>query len=89
MDYQRELMRQRRTRMAKAIAVHEDAHGKMSPTVRKQFERDQTIKWGLMRTEFLGSGVPLRRADLNDLSSAFWAEVDRSLDTALAAKRLT
>ena len=89
MDYQRELMRQRRTRMAKAVVVHERAHGKMSPIVRKQFERQQTISWGLRREAFLGYGVPLRRTDLNDMSSAFWAEIDRELDTALAAKRLT
>ncbi len=91
-DYQRQLMRERRTRTAKAVALHEAKYGKMPAPKRKEYIAGVHQRWGEARTEWLSQAAgqvdgKLGWTERNEAIAAFWDTIDRQLDLNLAAAK--
>lgn len=86
-DYQRQLMRERRARIAKALELAEMTTGKMSTADRKAREKALQERWRAARDKFIADKGELRWAERNEASNEFWSMIDRQLDTNLAAAR--
>ena len=86
-DYQRNLMRDRRARLAKAMELAETTTGPMSPAQRKQREKELQARWASARTEFIAKKGHLSWAERNNASNEFWQMIDRQLDANLVAAR--
>lgn len=86
-DYQRELMRARRTRLAKAIALREATFGKMTKPKRLEYAKDVQARWAEERTKFLKGQGTMTWHQRNEAIAAFWDGIDRKLDINLAAAR--
>lgn len=86
-DYQRQLMRERRARIAKAMELAELTGGKLATADRRARERALTERWRQARDEFIGSKGQIGWAERNAASSEFWAMIDRQLDTNLQQAR--
>lgn len=87
MDYQRDLMRDRRIRANKAIELHELTHGSMTTSQKAQFTKDLQARWRKARDEFIKAKGDLGWAERNAAAGEFWADVDRKLDINLATAR--
>lgn len=86
-DYQRNLMRDRRARLAKAMELAETTTGPMSPSQRKQREKELQARWASARTEYIAKKGHLSWSERNDASNEFWQMIDRHLDANLTAAR--
>lgn len=86
-DYQREIMRERRARVAKGLLIYEAAKGKVSGEKRKQIAAALQKRWSEQRTAYLAARRGLNWQDRNSASADFWAKIDQELDTRLAAAR--
>jgi hypothetical protein len=87
-DYQRELMRARRGRVAKAVALREALFGRMTKFKRDEYAKDVQLRWAEERSKFLKERGQLSWHQRNEAIAAFWETIDRNLDQNLAeAKR--
>lgn len=86
-DYQRQLMRERRARIAKAMELAEMTSGKLSVGDRKEREKSLQERWRVARDKFIADKGDLSWAERNEASNEFWDMIDRQLDTNLAAAR--
>lgn len=87
-DYQRDLMRQRRARVAKAIELQELLTGKkLSGDPRKKFSSDIQARWKAARDAAIAAKGDLGWAERNDAAGEFWAEIDEKLDQNIRAER--
>lgn len=84
-DYQRELMRERRARMSRAVAIRERAQGPMTPKQRKLFEKKTHAEWMAERNRQVGMNLPWK--ERNAAVQAFWSELDMRLEEELYALR--
>lgn len=86
-DYQRDLMRERRARLAKAIELQELQHGKMDARTRKRFEKDITQRWSQAQQEFLKKKGRLTWAQRNAARREFWDMIDKNLEKNIQAEK--
>jgi predicted polyphosphate/ATP-dependent NAD kinase len=87
-DYQRDLMRERRARYAKAIELHELTHRtKASPVERRALEESFRKRWAAARAEFIGAKGQLSWKQRNAASGEFWQMIDEKLDQNLREAR--
>jgi hypothetical protein len=87
--YQRELMRDRRSREAKSLELHEQIHGPLRGAARIEFLANLRERWRGERERFIQSkgGNALDWKGRNDAANEFWSMVDRKLDMNLADTR--
>jgi hypothetical protein len=83
-DYQRDIMRDRRKRMAKALLLHEARSGPLKGDARATEMASIRARWDKAKAEYVinrdvGSGAARLEA-IKD----FWAMVDRQLDANVA-----
>lgn len=86
-DYQRNLMRERRARVAKALELAEMTTGRMTPTQRKEREKAMTDHWRQARQDFIAAKGEISWAERNAASNEFWSMIDRQLDANLQQAR--
>lgn len=81
-DYQRELMRERRARLAKAIELAETTSGPMDAAAKRAREQALLETWARAKEEFVRSAEDKRAA-----SRQFWCLIDNRLDLNLTNAR--
>lgn len=86
-DYQRDLMRDRRARMAKALELHELQFGPLRGAARMQEMQNIQGRWGKARAKFLATKGEMSWHQRNEAVQEFWASIDRNLDKNLADAR--
>lgn len=83
-DYQRDLMRERRQRMAKAILLHEARSGALRGADRKTEMESVRQRWTRAKAQFIVDRGATSAEERTQATRAFWAMVDRQLDANLA-----
>lgn len=86
-DYQRDLMRERRARISKAVELQEMLYGKMDKKTRTRFEKDITSRWGVALKDYLKKKGKLTWEQRNEARREFWKTIDRNLDQNIRAER--
>ena len=88
-DYQRNLMRERRARFAKALELHELRSGKKlkSAADRKKVTDKLRKKWADERATFISDQGELSWKERNVVSGKFWDALDATLDKELREAR--
>lgn len=87
-DYQRELMAQRRARTAKAVELQELTKGrKLSQDERAQFGKEIQARWAKERDAYILAKGNLDWHGRNEATREFWAKVDTTLDTNIKDAR--
>lgn len=82
-DYQRNLMRDRRARLAKALALHEASFGPLRGAARITEAKAIQARWDKAKREFLAARGQLGWAQRNEATGEFWARIDDQLDANL------
>lgn len=83
-DYQRDLMRDRRARMAKALSLHEQRFGPLRGAARMAEMQAIQERWNRAKAEHLAGKGEMSWAQRNDATSEFWSKIDRQLDASLS-----
>jgi hypothetical protein len=86
-DYQRELMAQRRARIAKAIELEELLHGEMDATTRDKYVKGLQGRWAEHKDKFLKSLGELTWEQRNKRTAEFWDAIDQKLEANIANER--
>lgn len=86
-DYQRELMRERRARVAKAIELQELRHGKMDTKAKRRFEKEITERWRQAQDEFIKKKGKLKWEARNEAKREFWRTIDDNLEKNIRSER--
>jgi chemotaxis protein histidine kinase CheA len=88
-DYQRNLMRERRARFAKALELHELRAGKKfkNATERNKVVAKLRKKWAEERAAFIADKGNLSWKERNTVSGQFWDQLDNQLDKELRSAR--
>ncbi len=88
-DYQRNLMRERRARIAKALELQELTTSKSfkSAKDRDKATREIMQRWGEARKKFIAAKGKLSWKERNVATTAFWETIDTQLDDNLKAAR--
>lgn len=79
-DYQRDLMQQRRAREAKAIELHELNYGPIRGAGRLTFLQGLRDRWARERASFIRRKGDLTWKERNAAAGEFWAMIDRKLE---------
>lgn len=82
-DYQRDLMRDRRARLAKALALHEARFGPLRGAARIAEAKAIQDRWNAAKREFLTEKGELGWVERNEATAAFWKKIDTQLDANL------
>lgn len=86
-DYQRDLMRERRARMAKAVELQELRHGKMDKKSKARFQKEIAARWSQAQKDYLKKKGKLSWEQRNAARREFWQIIDRNLDENIRAER--
>lgn len=88
-DYQRDLMRERRARFAKAMELQELRSGKKlkNAAERKKLTDKLRKQWAADRAKFISDKGRLSWKERNVASGKFWDELDNKLDVELRDAR--
>jgi DNA repair ATPase RecN len=87
-DYQRELMRERRARLAKALELHEMAGKRIrDPAERAHLSTEIQHRWNEARKKFIAARGKLSWKQKNLAASEFWAGIDAKLDEGLRTRK--
>lgn len=87
-DYQRELMRERRARVRKAMQLHEIRTGvKLEGAARVKFMGDLQARWRKARDQHVDAKGDISWKERNDAAQEFWAKIDQGLDNNIAAEK--
>jgi hypothetical protein len=87
-DYQRNLMRARRARIAKSVELAEALSGtKMDAAQKKEHTKTIQEKWAKARDEFIAGKGDLDWKGRNAASNEFWEMIDTKLDLNLRDAR--
>lgn len=79
-DYQRELMREKRERVYRAIKLEELVRGvPLRGEQRKVYMRDVQTKWMKDRNAFIAAKGDLSWKDRNEAAGEFWRQLDAQL----------
>lgn len=82
-DYQRDLMRERRQRMAKAMLLHEARTGPLKGDERKAQMASIRERWTRAQRQFIVDREATSAAERRQAHRDFWEMVDRHLDANL------
>jgi DNA repair ATPase RecN len=86
-DYQRNLMQERRARVSKALELHERSGKRIRNTQERQTLTAQLQKrWSKAQAEYLKSKGKLSWKERNAARQEFWADIDAKLDADLKTK---
>lgn len=85
MDYQRELMRERRARLAKAVQLRELRYGEMTAREKERYRKEIQQRWSEAREKFIQSKGRLSWHERNEASNEFWRRIDKNLDESIKA----
>ncbi len=88
-DYQRNLMRERRKRMAKALLLHEARSGPLKGETRTAMMAAIRHRWDKAKAEHLTAREIGSAAERLEAIREFWATVDRQLDANIASMHKT
>lgn len=86
-DYQRDLMRQRRSRIAKAVELQELRHGKMDKRARSRFQKEITARWSEAQKDYIKKLGSLTWEKRNQARRNFWETIDKNLSQSIRAER--
>lgn len=87
-DYQRDLMRERRAREAKAVELQELVKGvTLKGKPKSQYLAELRGRWRKARDEFIAAKGELSWKQRNDAANEFWDTIDRQLDANLREAR--
>lgn len=88
-DYQRDLMRERRARFAKALEIQELRSGKKfkSAAERKKHSDKLRKQWSEERAKYISAKGKLSWKERNVVSGKFWDHLDATLDKELREAR--
>lgn len=86
-DYQRQLMRERRARLSKALELEELSQGPLTTSRKRELEKHLSSTWGEARRKFIAEKGEISWAERNQASHEFWDNIDRQLDTSLQSAR--
>lgn len=86
-DYQRDLMRERRQRMAKAILLHEARSGPLKGDARAKEMASIRERWTRAKAQFIVDKDASSGTERVQATRDFWAMVDRQLDANIANLR--
>lgn len=86
-DYQRDLMRERRARMAKALELHEAIHGPLRGAARMAQMQAIQERWAKARDAHMATKGDMSFEQRNEAIREFWNHIDRNLDKNLADAR--
>lgn len=87
-DYQRELMRERRAREAKALELQELTIGHvLRGSARIAYIEGVRSRWNVAKDEYIKAKGDLTWSERNAATREFWAEIDERLDANLAEAR--
>lgn len=79
-DYQRTLMQERRSRLAKALVLHEAKAGKLTGPARKKAMTEIQARWKVARDQSIAAKGELSWKERNEAAQEFWEMIDRQLD---------
>ena len=84
-DYQRELMREKRERLYKAVELEELVRGApLKGAAKSKYMAGVQSKWMQERNAFIAAKGNLTWKQRNEAASAFWQQVDGKLEADLA-----
>jgi hypothetical protein len=83
-DYQRNIMRERRKRMAKALVLHEARSGALKGDERTSAMAAIRRRWEQARAQFLAEQDVMSGEERLVAIRQFWSTLDRQLDANLA-----
>lgn len=84
-DYQRELMREKRERLYKALKLEELMRGRPLDTMaRQKYMRETQAMWMAERNAFIKSKGNLNWKQRNEAANEFWRQLDEKLEHDLA-----
>ncbi len=87
-DYQRQLMAERRERIALAIQLEELVRGiKMNLAQREKYKKDVQARWMHERNQYIAKKGSLTWKERNQAANEFWATVDAQLSKDLEEAR--
>jgi hypothetical protein len=86
-DYQRNLMAERRGRERKALELHELNYGPIRGARRMQFLSDLRDRWAQARAAFIRARGELDWKGRNAAANEFWEEIDRNLELNIREAR--
>lgn len=84
-DYQRNLMREKRDRLAKAVKLEELVRGKtLTQTEREKYKKSMNGKWVKEKTAYIAAQGELSWKGKNEATREFWEKIDAQLTKDLA-----
>jgi hypothetical protein len=86
-DYQRELMSQRRARITKAIDLEELVHGPLCTDEKDRFVRSVQGRWAEAKNKYIAAQGKLSWEQRNEATRKFWKSVDDRLDANINFER--
>ncbi len=87
-EYQRNLMQERRQRLALVVELHERTVGsRLSPAERRKFVTAQQERWRREREAYLSGKGALDWKARNACIEAFWKKIDETLQLEVEAAR--
>lgn len=86
-DYQRNLMRERRIRLHKVIALEQSKRGRpLTPAEKERRTTQAAATWSKEKDKFIKAKGKLSWFERNEAIEEFWKMVDFKLDTNLATE---
>lgn len=82
-DYQRDLMRSRRARMAMALELHERKYGPLRGAARMSETQAIQGRWMAAKRQFLANKGVMDWKQRNEATQEFWQQVDHNLELNL------
>lgn len=84
-DYQRQLMREKRERLQKAVRLEELVRGvPLRGGARTKYMHDVQVRWMNQRADYIRSQGELTWKARNEAAARFWMQVDERLEHDLA-----
>lgn len=84
-DYQRNLMREKRERLAKAVKLEELVRGKtLTQLERERYKKSMNGKWTKEKTAYIAAKGELSWKARNEVTREFWEKIDAQLTKDLA-----
>lgn len=79
-DYQRDLMRERRARVAKALDLHERRYGQLRGAARLAETQAIQERWNVAKCAFMAGRGEMSWNDRLEATQEFWSKIDAQLD---------
>lgn len=87
-DYQRELMREKRERLYRAVELEELMRGTpLKGAARAKYMKETQARWMAERVKFVAAKGELSWKERNEAANAYWHQVDTQLEHDLAEAR--